>query len=75
MREEELQGANDSFKEQRYEAAAGGGDEVRGRSACAYACGRKTTAIDRQMGRADGNGPAEREKHWKEKGLSLESCP
>lgn len=39
MREEELQGANDSFKEQRYEAAAGGGDEVRGRSACAYACG------------------------------------
>lgn len=34
-----------------------------------------TTARDRQMGWADGNGPAEREKHWEEKGILLESCP
>lgn len=37
--------------------------------------GRKTTATDRQMGRADGNGPAKRQKHWKEKGISQESSP
>lgn len=78
MRAEEPQGASadDSFKEQRNEAAAGGVDEVKGRSACAvWVSVGGTTAIDRQMGWADGNRPTEREKQRKKKGMLLESCP
>ena len=76
MRKEELQGANGSFKEQRNEPAAGGVDEVGGKKSmciCVWVSfsRRKTTATERQMGQADGNGPAERETLEREGNIAV----
>lgn len=62
LRKEELQGssADDSFKEKRNEAVAGGVDAVRRRCVCAYVWGqweKQLPQIDRWCRGADGSGP------------------